>query len=200
MVYGTGRARSVRGGGTSTGASGGRPKRPAARQVSGRQQRHARRLNPQQLAERAERRAAAAATRPVTTPSTAGARLTFTTRAAVLALAFCAVVLTLAYPVKAYLAQRAEINSQRTEQRTTLTRLTQLTRAHAQAQDPAQVQIQARIRLHYVFPGQQNYLELAPPAVPAAPVAEAGHAKVPLNPHATWYGRLWTSDVAAGKK
>ncbi len=126
--------------------------------------------------------------------------MALTTRAAVLALAFCAVLLTLAYPVKEYLAQRAEINSQRTEERTTMARLAELTRQHAQAQNPSQVQIEARSRLHYVFPGQQNYIELSPPAPHAPPVAAAGHVQVPLNPRDTWYGRLWNSDVTAGKK
>lgn len=124
--------------------------------------------------------------------------MTLTTRAAVLALAFCAVLLTLAYPVKEYLAQRAGIAAQRAQQRATEQRVAALAGQHAAAQSPTQVQADARSRLHFVMPGQKNYIPLHPPSTPAPPVASPGHAKVSLDPRATWYGRLWNSDVAAG--
>ncbi len=122
-----------------------------------------------------------------------------TTRAAVLALVFCAVLLTLAYPLKQYLDQRGQINHVASANKATEQRLRALTQEHQQAQNPDTVEREARERLHYTYPGQQNYIVIAPSSpVPAA--AEPGRATVPRNPGSTWYDRLWGSTVAAGNK
>lgn len=160
--------------------------RPTAR--SGRDRRHSRRLSPQAREQRAQQASASN-----------GRRLTFTTRAAVLALVFCAVLVTLAYPLKEYLDQRGQIRDAAAQERSAQQRVAQLTHQHQQAQQPSVVEQQARERLHYTLPGQQNYIVLKP-AVPAAPtVQHPGHAKVPVDPGGTWYDRLWGSTVAAGK-
>jgi cell division protein FtsB len=126
--------------------------------------------------------------------------LTFTTRAAGLALAFCAVLLTLAYPVKEYFGQRGQISSARAQSAALEKQVASLTQQHENAQQPAQIEIDARTRLHYTFPGQKNYIVVGPSPAAAAPViAEQGHAKVPVDPNATWYQRLWASDVTASK-
>jgi cell division protein FtsB len=149
-------------------------------------------LSPQARAVRAQQRAA-------TETEATGRRLTFTTRAAVLALVFCAVLVTLAYPLKQYLDQRSQIRTAAAQERSTEQRVKQLTTQHQQAQQPAVVEEQARQRLHYTLPGQQNYIVLQPVA-PARPAIEhTGHAKVPLDPGSTWYDRLWDSTVVAGK-
>jgi len=128
-----------------------------------------------------------------------GSRLTFTTRAAVLALVFCAVLVTLAYPLKEYLDQRGQIRAAEAEQSTTAAHVQQLTKEHAQAQQPAVVEEQARQRLHYTMPGEQNYVVVTPPVAPKPTVQHPGHAKVPVDPNGTWYDRLWGSTAAAGK-
>src|SRR6476619_363377 len=93
-------------------------------------------------------------------------RTTLTARAAVLALALASVALAVALPFKIWLAQRGEISS-----------LQAHTRAEQQWQDPAYVERQARVRLHYVMPGEKAYIVLGRPkpkttaksSTPAAP-------------------------------
>ncbi|HVV30992.1 MAG TPA: septum formation initiator family protein [Mycobacteriales bacterium] len=116
-----------------------------------------------------------------------------------LALACCAALLTLAYPLKQYLDQRSQISAARSEGAALQKQLDELTREHATAQDPATTEQQARERLHYTRPGQQNYIQLTPPQAAKPTVKEPGHAKVPIDPDATWYSRLWDSTVVAGK-
>jgi hypothetical protein len=75
-----------------------------------------------------------------------------------------------------------------------------LTQQHTDAQTDAQIEKDARARLHYTFPGQQTYIVVGPTPDPAKPTeVKQGNAKVPVNPDSTWYQRLWDSDVAASK-
>lgn len=114
-----------------------------------------------------------------------------------LGLAVCVTVLTLAYPLKDYLGQRTQIAAQVAQQRQLQAEIGRLSAEHQAANDPAQIQQEARERLHYVLPGQRNYIQLAPPPAPA-PVPKAGNAAVPTDPGGTWFGRLWRSDQTAG--
>jgi cell division protein FtsB len=151
-------------------------------------------MSPEERLRRARLRTLAARRRP------GEHQLTFTTRAAVLALAFCAVLLTLSYPLKEYFGQRGQISKARAQAASLEQQVSSLTKQHADAQDPSQVENDARTRLHYTFPGQQNYQVVGPPPAPVKPaVIKQGHAKVPVDPNATWYQRLWDSDVTASK-
>lgn len=123
-----------------------------------------------------------------------GHSLTFTSRAAVLGLSLCAVVLMLAYPTKEYLGQRSAIAAAHREQAQLQSQIDALTRQHAAATDPTQVEAQARARLHYTLPRTRNYIQVAPP--PTA--TKAGNATVPADPGGSWYGQLWASDRTAG--
>lgn len=125
--------------------------------------------------------------------------MAFTTRAAALALAFCAVLLTLAYPGKEWLAQRSDIQQAQSDQVAMQRHVDALERQHRLAQTPAQTMADARSRLHYVLPGQRNYIPVAPLTAPAPAVTRRGRATVPVAPNSTWYARLWRTDVTAGK-
>lgn len=126
--------------------------------------------------------------------------LTFTARAAGLALALCIALLTLAYPLKEYFGQRGQIDSARAQAASLEKQVADLTSLHAAAQTDAQVEKDARERLHYTFPGQQTYVVAGPTPEPPKPAeTKQGNAKVPVNPNSTWYQRLWDSDVAASK-
>jgi cell division protein FtsB len=132
-------------------------------------------------------------------PTAAAHSLTFTSRAAVLGLTLCAVVLMLAYPTKEYLGQRSAISAAETQQRRLEAQIATLTQQHAADTSPAQIEAQARARLHFVSPGTRNYIQVSPPAAAPAPAAvRAGNATVPTNPSGTWYGTLWGTDSTAG--
>jgi cell division protein FtsB len=112
-----------------------------------------------------------------------------TGRAAVLGLVVCALVLSLAYPAKEYLAQRGEISRLQEEQRQTQARVAALEERKRQLADPAYIRAQARERLHYVLPGETAYV-VVPPA--GSPGSGGAAPDVPtVSEDGSWYGRLW---------
>lgn len=122
-----------------------------------------------------------------------------TTRAAVLALVFCTVAVTLAYPVREYVAQRAQIAALRAQEKAQLAAVQELRKQNAQWDDPAYIRQQARERLHFVEPGETAYIVLTPPvAKPITQVPQlSGQAPI-LVSGGTWFGRLWgTVEVAS---
>jgi cell division protein FtsL len=131
-------------------------------------------------------------------PTASSHSLAFTSRAAVLGLAVCVMVLTLAYPFKEYLGQRSQIAAEVSQQNALRADIQRLTAEHQAATDPTQIEQQARARLHYTFPGQKNYIQLAPAAPTKTAPVKAGNATLPTDPGGTWYGKLWTSDQTAG--
>ena len=113
-------------------------------------------------------------------------RARFTSRAAVLAVVICAIALSLAYPVREYVAQRRQIDQLQAENQVTAA---QLSRLQAEAQrlgDPAYVEQQARDRLHLCMPGKTCYVIIGgQPATPSPPAA--------VVTTAPRYQRLWHS-------
>ncbi|CAA9252188.1 MAG: Cell division protein DivIC (FtsB), stabilizes FtsL against RasP cleavage [uncultured Corynebacteriales bacterium] len=112
-----------------------------------------------------------------------------TGRAAVLGLVVCALVLSLAYPAKEYLAQRGEISRLQDEQRQAQARVAALEARKRQLADPAYIRAQARERLHYVLPGETAYVVVSPSGS-AGPGGAAPDAPT-VTEDGSWYGRLW---------
>ena len=120
-----------------------------------------------------------------------------TGRAAVLGLVVCALVLSLAYPLKQYLVQRAAIAQLRQQQQAVQERVTSLEERQRQLSDPAYTRTQARKRLQYVTPGEKVYVVVTPS--PSARPEPAASPTVPANRGSSWYGRLWeTVETADG--
>ena len=107
--------------------------------------------------------------------------LTFTTRAALLALVLCAVVLTLAYPAREYLAQHRQISDLTTQVANDKATLAGLKAAGTRATDPAYVKEQARERLHMIMPGDVVY-QLPPPLPVKVGKQVAGSVHTPELP------------------
>ena len=112
-------------------------------------------------------------------------RARFTSRAAVLAVVICAVALSLAYPVREYIAQRRQIDQLVAERQMTLAQLRTLQRQQQWLNDPAYVEQLARDKLHYCMTGQTCYVIIGGPGSGSASAARA--AGTP------WYDRLWRS-------
>lgn len=106
-----------------------------------------------------------------------------------LGLVVCALVLSLAYPAKEYLAQRGEISRLQQEQREARARVTALEERQRQLADPAYVKAQARARLHYVLPGETVYVVVPPAGSGAGAGTRPDVPEVPED--GSWYGRLW---------
>ena len=116
-----------------------------------------------------------------------------TSRAAVLAAVVCAVMLTLAYPVREYIAQRRQIGQLGAQQHSLNVQLSQLRAQQQRLNDPAFIEQRARDELHMCLPAQTCYVIMN--GKPAAGL-------IPPRPAAasTWYGRLWQSVRQADEK
>lgn len=124
-------------------------------------------------------------------------RTNLTGRAAMLALVVCMLAISLAYPLREYLAQRSEIGEYRARVAEQQQRVAELERARQRWQDPAYVEAQARDRLRYVMPGETSYVVLEADEAPAPDgVIEQQPAEVEPSP---WFADLWHSVEAAGR-
>ena len=121
--------------------------------------------------------------------SISGRSLAFATTLLVLAI-------TLAPPTQRYFAQRALINSYKAQIAGANATLKQAQDELLQWNDPQFVAQQARIRLHYVFPGERQYAvigagkQLGQNQGPAAPVANQIPVGIP------WYSQVISSITA----
>lgn len=125
-------------------------------------------------------------TGPGPTRATAAAQARFTRRppagltgrALLLGLVVCALVLSLAYPIREYVAQRSEIAALEQSAREGQARVDALEDLQRRLQDPAYIRAQARERLKYAMPGDRVFIVVdgqpgprvaAEPAQTAAP-------------------------------
>ncbi|WP_189312473.1 FtsB family cell division protein [Streptomyces brasiliensis] len=111
-------------------------------------------------------------------------RSRLTGRAALLALVVCTMVVALAYPMRQYVSQRAEISDLERQQKEAQERVEQLRDLKARWQDDAYAEQQIRLRLHYVMPGETGYVVVDPGA------AKQAHADL-VAAHRPWYANVW---------
>jgi len=110
----------------------------------------------------------------------------FTSRAAVLAVVVCALALSLAYPVREYVAQRRQIDQLEAQRQGIVVKLKSLQAQQRHLSSPAYVEREARDKLHMCLPAETCYVIIAG-RLPAASAAPAHAAASP------WYQRLWSS-------
>lgn len=120
-------------------------------------------------------------------------RPALTGRAAILVLVLAALVVTLAIPLRAWLAQRAEISALEADVAAAQERVDELQAELADWEDPAFVVAQARSRLHFVFPGEVGYVVLGEDDRPVVP------SEVEQSDNSAWYSRLWESTRQADR-
>lgn len=114
-----------------------------------------------------------------------GARPKLTGRAAVLAVVLCAIALTLAYPVREYIADRRQIDQLATTNAHLSATVNQMRAEARSLNSRAVIAQEARDELHMCFPSETCY-EVIFPSRPQG--RSAGH---PAG--SPWYGRLWES-------
>ncbi|MFH8340135.1 septum formation initiator family protein [Streptomyces sp. AM6-12] len=111
-------------------------------------------------------------------------RSRLTGRAALLALVLCSLVVALAYPMRQYVSQRAQISDLQRQQAEARERVEQLRDLKARWQDDAYAEQQIRKRLHYVMPGETGYVVVDPGA--------ARQSRTDLRAaHRPWYTNIW---------
>jgi cell division protein FtsL len=131
------------------------------------------------------RDATAGARRPVLAP-----RPKLTSRAAVLAIVLCGIALTLAYPVREYIADHRQIDQLQAANAQISAEVRQLRAEQHALASPARIEQEARDNLHMCFPTQTCYEIIYPTRPHAASGGQHGGAP--------WYGRLWQSVMEAG--
>jgi cell division protein FtsL len=120
-------------------------------------------------------------------PPAAAPRTTrLTGRAAVLAVVICAIVLSLAYPVREYVAQRRQIDQLVAQRQTMLAQVKNLEAEQARLSDPSYIEQLARQELDMCFPGTQCYV------IEGSQSLINGTVPQPPGP-APWYAKLWRS-------
>jgi cell division protein FtsB len=117
----------------------------------------------------------------------AAARSTkLTGRAALLAVVICAIALSLAYPVREYIAQRQQIDQLLAEQQTMSAQVKALQAQDSQLSQTWYIEQEARDQLHMCFPQEQCY------EVVSGQSAQASTTKPPAVA-TPWYAKLWDS-------
>lgn len=108
-----------------------------------------------------------------------------TSRAAVLAIVLCAIAMTLAYPVREYIANQRQIDQLVTANAHLAAKVRHM-RAEARSLNSAAVIAQeARDDLHMCFPSETCYEVIFPPRPHGRSAAQ--------RTASPWYGRLWES-------
>jgi cell division protein FtsB len=118
-------------------------------------------------------------------------RFRLTRRATVLALALCAVVVTIAYPLQEYLSQRSQLIAIDKQNAALSKQVSQLQKQISLWNDPGYVAVQARGQLHYVKPGEEGFSV----AGPANGTEQLG---LPAPTASPWYDTLWGSVKSPG--
>jgi cell division protein FtsB len=109
-----------------------------------------------------------------------------TGRAALLAVVICAIALSLAYPVREYIAQRQQIDQLLAQQQTMSAQVKALQAQSTKLSQTWYIEQEARDELHMCFPQEQCY------EVITSSSAKASVAK-PQTVADPWYGKLWDS-------
>ena len=118
-----------------------------------------------------------------------------TGRAALLAVVICAIALSLAYPVREYIAQRQQIDQLQAEQQSMAAQVKALQAQDGKLSQTWYIEQEARDQLHMCFPQEQCYQ-----------VITGQSAKTSVGPQVVadpWYAKLWQSvqqaDAPPGK-
>ncbi|WP_150246207.1 FtsB family cell division protein [Nocardiopsis quinghaiensis] len=108
-----------------------------------------------------------------------------TSRAAILALVVCVIALSLAYPLREYVAQRAHIAQLQEEQARMEESVRELREREEELSQESYVEREARVRLHYQYPGETTYIIARPDA--------EDDAETDTGPSEPWFTSLWRS-------
>ncbi len=119
-----------------------------------------------------------------------------TSRAAVLAVVICAIVLSLAYPVREYVAQRQQIDQLLAQRQAMQAQVKTLQAEQARLASQSYIEQLARQQLDMCFPGTQCYV------IEGSQSLLSGTSAQPPGPE-PWYAKLWRSveqaDVSPAK-
>lgn len=117
-------------------------------------------------------------------------RAHLTGRAAILAVVVCAVVLSLAYPLREYLSQRHRIAELRAENQQLQREIIDLEERKRRLDDPDHIERLARERLHFRMPGETVYIVTDGREDVAVSATGSTDTRTSRRP---WFVNLWRS-------
>ncbi len=103
------------------------------------------------------------------------------------------VAITLAPPMQRYCAQRAQINALKVQLHDSQATLDAATNELAKWNDPAYVASQARTRLHYIFPGEHQYIVIGATVENSTQGKPAGVISTDIPSGLPWYSKVISS-------
>jgi cell division protein FtsB len=115
-------------------------------------------------------------------------------RALIVGFVLFVVGITLAPPIQHYFTQRAQINSLKTQISDNQAMLERAAAELAQWDDPEYVASQARTRLHFVFPGQRQYIVVGDDEYTEDDQQTKVSGQLPVG--TPWYARLISSIIS----
>jgi cell division protein FtsL len=118
-------------------------------------------------------------------------KVRLTSRAAALAVVLCAVTLSLAYPVREYIAQRRQIDQLEAQHQVLARQLKSLQTQQRELGTPAYIEQLAEDRLHMCLPSRTCYVVIGG-SKHSGKAAQASSG-------APWYERLWSSVLQADR-
>ncbi len=116
-----------------------------------------------------------------------------TTRAAVLGLVVCGVLVSAALPARELLTHRSDLAQAQADRTSAQQRVAGLEAELQRLNDPTYVAGLARARLHYVLPGETTYQVLNPDKAPVVPEPTGGETRGDVP----WYTQLWHTTAVA---
>ncbi len=112
-------------------------------------------------------------------------------RALIVGIVLFVVAITLAPPIQNYFTQRAQINALKTQISDNQALLEKAAKELAQWDDPEFVASQARARLHFVFPGERQYIVVGNEEIENSDQQTKVSGQLPVG--IPWYSRLISS-------
>jgi cell division protein FtsB len=112
-------------------------------------------------------------------------------RALIVGIVLFVVAITLAPPIQNYFTQRAQINALKTQISDNQAMLDKAAKELAQWDDPEFVASQARARLHFVFPGERQYIVVGNEEIENNDQQTKVSGQLPVG--IPWYSRLISS-------
>ncbi|GHD30256.1 FtsB family cell division protein [Nocardiopsis kunsanensis] len=108
-----------------------------------------------------------------------------TSRAAILAVVVCGIALTLAYPLREYVAQRAHVAQLQEEREQMEGSIAHLEERAEELSEDEYVEREARTRLHYQYPEETAYIVVRP--------EDESDAEEEDESEEPWFSALWDS-------
>lgn len=119
-------------------------------------------------------------------------KLGLTSRSLALGTVVVMLVTFLAPPMQRYFIQRAQINALKADIEATQIRISEAEKQLMRWQDPKYVKTQARARLHYVWPGETQWIVVDKDGQQVQTRIELPVVDVSSS-SGSWYGRILTS-------